>query len=252
MKITRRWFIGLLFLLLSGIVSAQLVTTRGVPRKPAAEGGGGGGVAGPPGLLVAVSNATTSLGISSITTNVTVSGENTVMLWLVDWYPSASTLNTPTWKGSSTGVTLVTNTTWYGADSSPAKVYYLASPSAGSGAAAASWSATADEVNYHVYVLTNCSGFDTPAAKYQASGGSISNSCASATTELMIAYSIMAADAAVPTAHDGQTIYSYCHAIGYHSSVVSTKAGQSGNSTNGFIWAGTDNKGIISVGLKGF
>lgn len=184
----------------------------------------GTGVAGSPGFVAGVTNRGTT--VSSLSGTLAPSGNNIAMVWFQDWYSAAQTPNTPTWKGSSTGVTLWTNGTWFGDGNGKWRVYILMNPSTGSGTAATSWSGNVDEACLYVAWFTNCSGFETAGTpNFLNTAGTITARSASQTKDLQLFFSAVGSDGETSTAGSGQTVMATNGGVG-HSSFVSRKAGQ--------------------------
>jgi hypothetical protein len=247
-----------MIMLCAGVALAQVTLTGNanltgnVAVRFGAVAVGGGGVAGPPGVLVTRTNM--GLAVSSLSTNINVTGNNTALLFFADWYDAAATVNTPTWNGSSTGVTLWTNANWLDASAKFA-IYYLLSPAAGSNAAAISWSvATVDEAVFTAVVLTNCSGFETSVGTNYTGGGlTLSNIVTSATKDLMIAYGVVANAVETATPFTGQTVIASANpGANTHQNAITTKTGTAGTSTNGITWSGGSPDGLIVGGAIGY
>lgn len=220
---------------------------------PPAAGGGGSGA---PGVLTSATNSAAS--VSSLSCTVTVSGANTLLLWCLDPYPDSVTVNTPTWNGSSTGVTLLTNTAWYDPTLAKMHVYYLASPSAATAAAAVSFGSTLTEGNLHVIVLTNAAGtFETATTNFIAAGvgdnKSVTNTVTSAATDLTFLYMAYANAIDPVTRGNGQVQVTYAHiGAGTHQSAISKTNGFAGTITQWMSMDGFSSRGAIGFSAKGF
>lgn len=119
------------------------------------------GITGSPNLQSYTTNSATTG--TSFNLTVDPEGANRIMIFRADWFPNTSTANTPTWNGSSTGVTVLTNALWDSAAIGEMKAWCLVAPSTGSHTANFSFGAGISEVTYTVYVFTNANQSAYPA-----------------------------------------------------------------------------------------
>jgi hypothetical protein len=193
---------------------------------------------GLPGVLTVGSYGKNATGVATGSVSLTVSGANTWMLFFFDHYNIAQTNFVPTWNGSSDGVTFLTNALWFN-PSGDQQAYALSNPTPGTATAQVIWPVSAAyEVNFHVVVLTNCSGLGTRIASILGTARAAhTNIIASTTNSLVLFHSIASSNLGQPTEGAGQTMLTYTNAGGStHASCLTRKVGTD-SSTNIITWS---------------
>jgi hypothetical protein len=207
--------------------------------------------------IESTSSVSTSGGTSVLNKNIVASGNNSILLFLVDWYPGTIMNNIPTFNNSSSNVSLLNNFIWYSSGKvGKGAIYYLSNPINGSYTASISWPSNIDEASLTAIVLTNCSGFDNAITNYTSSSSStISITSPSSTNDLMIFYSVLSDTGHTPTMGGGQTIISQTTtANGQHQNVISIKQGTNITDTSSVNWSNGNSypSGSANFGAKGF
>lgn len=215
----------------------------------AAAGGGGGTVSGPPGVALIATNSTHEVSGTNVSVTVTVSGLSNVLMWFSSFYSATEFI--PGWKGSSNGVTLLTNA-WFEATAKMV-VYYLANPSSGSGTAAIGYDGTTALADLFVVLLTNWSGFQSGPTNYYASASYFSNRVTSAANHLSIAYAGVNDSVYSVTPGGGQTLIgTNFPGSGDFEDMLATKTGQADYSSNSITFGTSGKASLILFGAKGF
>jgi hypothetical protein len=195
------------------------------------------------------------LNVVGYTNSITVPSGATALFWFIDSYKvGGGTPNTPTWIGSSTGVSCIGYTNWYNqASDMPMWIYKLDNPTSGSSTSVVTFASARDELCVTIAAASGSTGLNTISTNgFYAGSNSATNSNASASGELCVAYFVGADSPMAITLGTGQTKLSAADAgSGHHQAFISTKAGRSGTVTNEFRWTGNPTTaGILSFDLK--